>query len=144
MYGTNLSAISKCRVIDLQVTSKRGAPQSPHGKRLQIGETRVWGDVFGQSDMLFAALVGRRELPLTKKGKESRSLETDWEFSTGPYLETASVLGQLLERDTKDMSIAGACGRLRPLAGRATFSFRIAFRGCQPGRSRSHCIMCRS
>lgn len=28
-YGTRLSVFLKCRVIDLQVTSERGTPQSP-------------------------------------------------------------------------------------------------------------------
>lgn len=81
VYETKLSVFVKCRVIGLQVTSKRGAPPVTPWRSLQIGET-CFGNVLGaissgRAMCCFEAVVGRRELPQSKRGNESGSEDTD-------------------------------------------------------------------
>lgn len=80
MYRTKLNAFVKCRVIDLQVTSNVDAPQSPHGEVCRLA--RRFGNVLGaissgRAMCCIEAVVGQRKLPLSKRGKESKSEDTD-------------------------------------------------------------------
>ena len=136
-----LSAFTKCRVIVLQVTSKRGAPQSPHGRDFRLARRVVGAMPSGRATYLKLWLDGASCF----RPKEATKVEARARIGSSRPVQIcrtdASILGQL---NAQDMSIAEASDRLSPFAGRATFSLRVAFRGCQPGLLRSHCIMCRS
>lgn len=74
-----LSAFFKCRVIDLQVTSERGTPQSAHERVFRLARhapiTCSGRDI--QAEPRVEVMVGRRKLPPSKRGNENSSDDTD-------------------------------------------------------------------